>query len=83
MPRIEIRADYDCGHDSRTIAAGDVSVLDVRGGLTRMIGREAHHGAVRFNCRCGRGASFVVLLVDGQTVARESADKFLGIRVKR
>ena len=75
--KFEVRAEYACGHQSRIVASGDCNKPEtLTADLTRNAGAEEE---VNFNCRCGRGAAFVEIILDGRIISREPASAFLGV----
>lgn len=76
--RVEVRAEYVCGHGDRVIASGRCRPRHLSADLKAMVDRATSGGDVGFKCPCGRGAAYVEIRVDGKLISRRPAASFLG-----
>jgi hypothetical protein len=76
--KITIRSEYACGHRPRVIAERKVRMHQLKADLAAMLVDQSSGGVLNFNCKCGRGAAFVEVLVNDHIVQRTLASAFRG-----
>ena len=76
--RLEVKAEYACGHPTRVVSQGECRRETMRADLKRITDASSKDGVMDFNCHCGRGAAFIELWLDGRLIDRTPASAFLG-----
>ena len=75
--KVEMRAEYACGHSPRSIVNQTINPANLREELARIVQPDAD-GEVKFTCDCGRGAAYVEIWIDGKLRSRAPASAFIG-----
>ena len=77
--RVQVVAEYRCGHAPRIISEGDITAETRTEDLRRIIGDATSRkdGLVHTICHCGRGAAKMIIKLDGIKIAENPASDFL------
>lgn len=76
--KVQVRAEYACGHDPRIICSKRIMGHHISRGIREMVEEVTEENVVSFNCHCGRGCAYVELIVDGKIISRTPAAHFMG-----